>query len=289
MTRDPAAPRPRAAWRRDALAVDGIELAVFEAGRTDAAAPVVVCVHGMGHWTQAAWDFVAAELAPTHRIVGFDLPGFGDSAKPHVAYTLPFFARAVGAVVAARSSAPVALLGHSLGGLAAALYAASAPERVGLLGLVAPAGFLRTPALVLKIAGSRPMRAIARRLRPAPSFVRRTFRNAVFDPATVPADYLERAVALSRDPAMLFAFADVYANAMGEFVRLRDLHARLGAYAGPTLLIWGRDDRFVPVKGLEAARAVYPQARAIVLERCGHCPTIEAPDAVVAALRAAGA
>ncbi len=86
---------------------------------------------------------------------------------------------------------------------------------------------------------------------------------------------------------MIFAFADVYANAMGAFIRLRDLHARLARYAGPTLLVWGRDDRFVPVRGLETARRVYPGAHERVIDACGHCPSIEHPAILAAEIRAA--
>ncbi|GAC1444273.1 MAG: alpha/beta fold hydrolase [Vulcanimicrobiaceae bacterium] len=286
---DPAAVRQRGDWQRSTLVVDGtLEVAVFEAGRRDDAAPVLLCVHGMGHWTQAAWDFVAAEFAATHRVVGFDLPGFGESGKPRRAYTLDFFARVLGEVRSAYAPGlRVTLVGHSLGGLIAALDAAAHPANVALLVLVDPAGFLRSFALFFKIAGSRPVRALLGKLRPSPKFVRRTFARAAHDATTIPQDYFERAVALTRDPALLHAFADVYGHAMHAFVRLRELHRRLGGYDGPTLLVWGREDRFVPVDGLAAARAVYPHARTLVIERCGHCPSIEAPSVLAAAIRAA--
>lgn len=282
------APR-RPAWRASRFALaGGSTLAVFETGRTDPAAPVLVCVHGIGHWTQAAWDFVAGELEATHRIVAFDLPGFGASDKPDVAYTLDFFAAVLGNVVDGYAPGAVTLVGHSLGGLVASLYAAGASERVRLLVLIAPAGFLRTPALLLKLAGSRPVRWLFGRVKPSPNFVRRTFANAVFDRRVIPEDYYARAVALSRDPALLRAFADVYARALAEFVRMHELHARLAGFRGRALLIWGRADRYVPVAGLAAARRVYPQAETLVLQECGHCPSIEAPSAVASAIRRTG-
>ncbi len=282
------APR-RATWRPSALSLPGdVTVAVFEAGRVERDAPTIVFVHGMGHWTQAAWDFVAAEFEETHRIVGFDLPGFGRSSKPERAYTLDFFAAVLAETIAAYApQARVTLVGHSLGGLIAGIYAAERAETIGALVLVDPAGFLRTPGLVLKMIGSRPVQALMRKIRPSPNFVRRTFRNAVHDAATIPDDYYERAVELANDPAMLRSFTDVYANAMAQFIRLEALHARLAAFRGATSLVWGREDRFVPVKGLDAARAVYPQATALVIERCGHCPSIEHPGVLAAAIRKA--
>ena len=283
----PAREPRRATWRASTLTLgDDITVAIFEAGRSDRDAPVIVLVHGMGHWTQAAWDFVAAEFEMTHRMLGFDLPGFGASSKPTVAYTLDFFAEILAETIAASvRDGRVILVGHSLGGLIAAIYAAGHAQRVGALVLVDPAGFLRTPALVLKMLGSRPVRFLMRKIRPSPKFVRRTFRNAVYDAATIPGDYFERAVELSRDPAMLRSFTEVYANAMTQFMRLKVLHARLAGFRGPTLLVWGREDRFVPVKGLDAAREVYPHATALVIERCGHCPSIEHPARLASAIR----
>src|SRR5207249_9433615 len=47
----------------------------------------------------------------------------------------------------------------------------------------------------------------------------------------------------------------------------------------PTLIIWGREDRVVPVEGGEQYRRGLPNSTLTVLERCGHLPPIEQPDA----------
>ncbi len=280
----------RAVWERHDLDVgDGVRLAVYTTGRRDPEAPVVVLVHGMGHWTQAAWDFLASRLGATHRIVAYDLPGFGESSKPDVAYALSFFTTTLATLVDRLGLERFALVGHSLGGLIAAAYAAEHPRRLRLLALVAPAGFLRTPALVLKIAGSRPVTWLFGKIRPSRGFVRRTFTGAVFAPSSIPEDYHDRAYALSQDRTMTRAFASVYANSMRAFLGIDALHARLAAYRGPALLIWGRDDRFVPIGGLAAARATYPQADVLEIEACGHCPAMEYPQLVADRLLAAGA
>jgi pimeloyl-ACP methyl ester carboxylesterase len=47
----------------------------------------------------------------------------------------------------------------------------------------------------------------------------------------------------------------------------------------PTLIVWGREDRAVPVECGEQYRRGLPNATLTVLERCGHLPPIEQPDA----------
>ena len=287
----PSLARRRAAWRRRSVTLEGgLSLAVFEAGRSDEAAPVIVFVHGLGHWTQAAWDFLVPHFETTHRVIAFDLPGFGLSAKPPSGYDLASFVRALDGVVAASGLSAYALIGHSFGGLIAAEFARTRQDgRIRMLGLIDPAGFLRTPWLALKIAGSRPATWLFKTIRPSRRFVRRTFETAVFDPGSIPDDMHARAYELSQDPSMTRAFALVYAGAMQEFSHLRALHARLAQWKGPTLLVWGRQDRYIPVRALENARRVFPQASVFVLERCGHCPPVEYPDEVARFLLEAGA
>lgn len=283
-------PRPRAHWRgRQVELQGGVSLAAFEAGSRRPDAATVVLVHGLGHWTQAAWDFVGAALEPTHRIVAFDLPGFGASAKPDRAYPLHFFASALQAVVADFSLERFTLVGHSLGGLIAALYASAQPARVGLLALVDPAGFLRSPKLLARILGSDLLAGVLPHVRPSRRFVHKTFENAVYEPSSVEPWMHAQMWELARDAAMIRAFVRVYRDARPDFLDLPRLHASLARYRGPALIVWGKHDRYVPIRALEKARRVYPQAAVTVFERCGHCPNLEFPEALSARLIAAGA
>jgi pimeloyl-ACP methyl ester carboxylesterase len=269
-------------WRRSALVIGGVTVSVLEAGPVDASAPVVVLVHGLGHWTEAAWDAVAARLEPAHRIVAFDLPGFGSSEKPDVRYDLDFFAGVLDGVIAAKVAGPYQLAGHSLGGLIAAIFAPRAAALERLI-LIDPAGFLRTPGLLLRIVASKPVSSLFR-LKPSRGFVKSQLIRSVYDRADISEALVDHAYELALDPAMRRAFARVYSDSLREFIDLPGLHARLARYRGPLRLIWGRDDQYVPIAGLANARAVYPQAEVTVIERCGHCPNIEYPDLVAEAI-----
>jgi len=275
-------------WHPRDIAFGNHRLRAFDCGDGAPGAPVIVMLHGLGHWTQAAWDRLAPQFAATHRIVAFDLPGFGASDKPDRSYTLEYFTSAVRAVVASYEIPHFGLIGHSLGGLIAANYAAYHPDRVRALALLDPAGFLRTPHLVARVVGSR----IALRLRvnvsPPGGFVRASLRKATYDPGTMTADESARATELVRDGGVTRAFFRVYAGSAEHLFRMRALHARLRGYGGPTSIVWGRDDRYIPARALRAARRVYPHAQTLVIDRCGHCPAIEYPELLAGRLRANG-
>ena len=64
-----------------------------------------------------------------------------------------------------------------------------------------------------------------------------------------------------------------------------DRRPDLAGIACPTLLLWGQEDRLVGVeRGREMAASIRG-ARLVVLENCGHLPTLEQADATVAAVR----
>jgi pimeloyl-ACP methyl ester carboxylesterase len=271
------------AWRRrDVTLGGGVRLAVFETGPADG--PPVVLLHGIGHWTQAAWDVLAPHLAG-YRAIAIDLPGFGDSAKPDAPYDLPFFARVVAELADAMGLERFALAGNSLGGMIAAEVAGEHPKRVAALLLIAPAGFLRTPGLVVRIFGLAPlMQRLS--LRPPRGLVRRVVQLAVSDPSVLSEAVLERAYELSGDPQISRAFGRVYWNHRSAVFDMRALHARFARYAGPVAILWGTRDNYLPIAGLQRARLVYPAASVTVLEGCGHLPQVERPTVVAAELRA---
>jgi abhydrolase domain-containing protein 6 len=246
-----------------------------------------VLVHGLGHWVGAAWDNLAAELGDRYDIIAFDLPGFGSSSKPDATYDLPFFVDVLERVIAHAGVDRFVLAGHSLGGMISAAYAAAHPANVRALVLIDPAGFVNVPPLVLYAAAS-PLATSFFSLRPSRRFVEQTLDRAVVNPNAVTAAVRERAFALSQDPQLRRAFARVYSGSLRQMMDLRNFHARLAGYTGPALIVWGARDSFVPIKGLDNARRVYPRAEVLVLPDAGHCSQVEFPAEVASAIASLG-
>ena len=272
------------AWRSGTIRAAGAKVATFETGSDAADARTVLLLHGLGYWTDAAWGRLVGHLDPGLRYVGIDLPGFGTSEKPDVAYDLRFFRDVLDEVVDARQLRRFALLGHSLGGFLAADYAGRHPERIDHLALIAPAAFARTPRFVLYGLAS----GFARRLftrRPSRRFVVRTLERSVVDPRTLDPGVVARAYDLSQEPGVRNAFAGIYASALDAFTHLPTLHADFARYTGPVLCAWGRRDRYIPVAALRAVTRVYPNAQTLILENSAHQPMIEQPHLLAPPLR----
>ncbi len=270
-------PAPHTAWREHRLVVAGVRIAAFECGPLSG--PTIALVHGLGHWTDAAWGRLAPLLAERYRIVAFDLPGFGESERPDAPYDLPFFRRIVTGVLDALAPHPIALVGHSLGGMICADVAAAIPDRIGRLVLIDPAGFLRAPRVFVKLV-SLPLTERLFQLPPSRKFVRRSLDQSVYDIAVNSSATHARAYELACDRLVRRAFGRVYSGAMQELLRLDELHAQFGTYKKPTLIIWGKDDHFVPIKALTEVEKTYPHAVVCVFDQTGHCPMLERPAAI---------
>ena len=147
------------------------------------------------------------------------------------------------------------VVGHSLGGLVAARFAASAPERVSRLVLIAPAGIgmrrsLRSFAVPLARAGLTSDAAFARLL---------------------VADALRTGLPRLARTGRALLVDD----------RLRD---ELAAILAPTLLVWGHRDPLVPPSLAAEFLAALPDARLHVVARAGHVPMWNRPAEIAEAI-----
>ncbi len=91
------------------------------------------------------WREQVPALADKARLLLIDLPGHGQSDKPHTAYTMDFFASAVVAVLRDAHVERATLVGHSMGVPVICRAYAQAPDKVAAL--VAADGFLRRPQI----------------------------------------------------------------------------------------------------------------------------------------------
>lgn len=258
--------------------VDGRRLRYVRAGR----GPAVVLVHGLAS-SLYTWKDVIAPLALDHDVVALDLPGFGGSDQP-ADLTFEDLPRAVLGLMDRLGIERAALVGNSLGGGAAALVAARRPGRVTALVLVDAAGFNlepgERPGMVRfgpSSAGSALFHLPGKRV-----MVELGLRQVFHDPSRVTDERVSEYLAAALRPGTLPSIRSLDASLGARTDVVREALPRIQA---PTLVLWGSDDRWIPVAHADRFAAAIPGARKLVIEGCGHVPQEERPEELLRLVR----
>lgn len=258
--------------------VRGVRIRYFVGG----SGPPLILVHGLGG-AAATWIDLAPALARHRTLLIPDLPGHGGSAALPAAPSLSAFADRIVEIAAREDLPPVAIAGHSTGGVVALRAAVRHPEYVTALVLVAAAGITsarRRSAYALRIIGLlEPARRIApyrRVIARSPLLKTLVFGHvAVADPPALRPGAVEAVLA---GPALHVDIRSA-ARALVTDDPRPDLHR----VRCPTLVLWGARDHQLPIgDAFEYARRLRAPIR--VISDCGHLLIVERPEACVDAI-----
>jgi pimeloyl-ACP methyl ester carboxylesterase len=243
--------------------------------------PPLVLLHGYAGsiWN---WEQQIETLGRRYTLFIPDLIGQGLSDKPRVDYTPAFHADWLRGFLDAVGIRRASLIGHSMGAGLALILALTEPDRVDRLVLIS--GFPRD--LLDHIGQSR-----LRRLYQSRSGLlfglgyhllgRRAFRKLlgglVWDATLVTAEVVERSARLRKEWGKA---RPLWSTLTHIEAWERDYAPRLNAVAAPTLIIWGSDDRFIPLAAGQALHRMIPGSRLSILAQAGHLPMWERPDNV---------
>jgi pimeloyl-ACP methyl ester carboxylesterase len=245
--------------------------------------PSVVLLHGLGGAARN-WGEVVPLLVERYRVVALDLPGHGSAPSP-AGRSLSSFVEAVSVAIEAERATPAFLVGHSFGGHVAASVAATRPELVRGLLLVAASGIgtLSRGARVAVHASTlvRPGRVPALfspRLAGSAWFRRLVFRPFLVSDAD--------ALSASATHGFLSELRNhVDTRTAGRAMLADDPRFTLGSIRCPSLVLWGARDAQLPLDdAFDFTRRL--GARLRVVADCGHLVIGERPDAVADALDA---
>jgi pimeloyl-ACP methyl ester carboxylesterase len=214
-----------------------------------------------------------------------DLKGFGRSPKPRDGrYAVADHAACVRELIEKLDLVDLTLIGHSFGGGVALWLASDAGLRTRLRSLVlidTMAYRQRLPWFIallrVPVIGPLAVAAVPERAQ-----VRLVLRAGYADPARITADVVEAYAAPLRS-------ADARRALIATAAALpRDdadaLAARFGTIALPTLVLWGRRDRIVPLAIGERLHRAIAHSTLAVVDGAGHLPHEEAPERVLGQL-----
>jgi pimeloyl-ACP methyl ester carboxylesterase len=250
---------------------------------TDGDGTPVVLVHGLANSIEI-WDRVLPRLAKRHRVIAFDLPGFGEASRPDAAYDGPFFAAQIEALLDRLGIERAHLVGSSLGASAIVHFSGIALDRIDKAVLAAPGGFGRRTHWLMRIP-SLPFLGWWLG-RPTPLNNRTSLRLALHDPRNATRELIALANRYAAMPGSHVSFVRTLREGVGLFgCRNRGEVERLArAFDRPTLVLWGKQDRVFPTEQAQRAAALLPRSELRLIDDCGHYPQWEQPDAFSAAI-----
>jgi pyruvate dehydrogenase E2 component (dihydrolipoamide acetyltransferase) len=262
-----AVPEPSAEAAADAeaarpreLEAAGLRLRYLALGEGDSV-PMLL-LHGFGADLNT-WMFTQPALAEGRRVVALDLPGHGGSAKRVDHTDAESLAAIVEHALDALGIERLHLVGHSMGGGIAILFALRQPERVATLTLIASAS-LGPEVNAAFVDGF----VRASRRREAMEVLSLLVHDRALLSRTMVEDVL-RYKRLDGVPEALAAFAEEWFPGGRQRVDLSDTVAALKL---PVQIIWGREDRIIPVARAEALASRLPVH---IFEQTGHLPHME--------------
>jgi pimeloyl-ACP methyl ester carboxylesterase len=245
-------------FHRETILVNGVRVVVLSAGSGE---PLVFW-HGAGSWH--GWDFVAPWLSRFRVIIPFH-PGWGESADAPQMTTVDDYVLHYVELFDQLGLKQVNLVGFSMGGRFAATFAIHHRERVRKLVLVSPAGL------------DVPEHPMANFSRMAPDQI---LRHLAHDFGVI-----ERRLPKGPDPAFI-AERDREGGYFGKLMQNGLVGPWLARWAHrinmPTLILWGEQDRVLPVGQAGAWKELIPQAQVLRVPNAGHLVLDESPQAAQA-------
>lgn len=280
-----------AAWQRDLDPADlqakyansnsqfidvggGLLIHARDEGKPDG--PVLVLLHGSNASLQT-WEPWVARLRAKYRIISLDQIGHGlTGPNPSNDYSAAAFVGTLDHVLAKLGVSHFALAGNSMGGGVAWNYALAHPEKLSALILVdaagAPEDKSKSLPIGFRIAQMPVVNRLAEIITPR-SLIEKSLHQSLSNQSIINDRMIDRYWELllypgnRRATALRFTAKRVPANP-----------AALGKLPMPVLILWGAEDKLIPVASARWFAKAMPQAKLIVYPGIGHVPMEEAAD-----------
>ncbi len=263
------------------LEVDGLRIHCFVAG--ESGSPVIL-LHGGGiDSALLSWGQVIKPLSEHHRVFAPDFPGYGQSDKPDIKYTMDYYITFLTHLLDTMHLERVSLVGLSMGGGIAIGFALRFPERVEKLVLVAPYGvldkvsahklsylFVHIPYLdelsYWLIGRSR-------------SLVRWTLLSGlIYNPQRLSPELLDEVYQEAHKPGAGKAFISFQRDEVLWSGLRSNFTSRLHEITAPTLFIRGANDASVPLPPVQRAHKLIEGSELYIMQECRHWVPGEKPE-----------
>ncbi|NWF54574.1 MAG: alpha/beta hydrolase [Syntrophaceae bacterium] len=256
------------------ISLSGVNVHFVEAGK----GPPLLFLHGLGgSWKD--WSANLPAFAATHRVMALDFPGFGDSDKPEVEYSIEWLTDVVEKFIQEQKIDPVNLVAHSMGGLVALNLASRPNSRVKKL-IVADAVGIGDKSEFLGYAMSKKIMGPETRWENVEAFLKNEFRAMADDfikqqkPQTAREFFESLKMPLTGKPLVPMTPSVQMTADIIDF----DIRPKLGSIRQPTLILWGAKDPVVPPQDASFLHKEVRSSTLVLFPNSGHSPMIEHPS-----------
>jgi pimeloyl-ACP methyl ester carboxylesterase len=244
--------------------------------------PAVLLLHGLGR-DHTTWAPVIDRLAQEFTVIAPDFLGHGESDKPRADYSIGGYANGMRDLLTILGIDKVTVVGHSFGGGVAMQFAYQFPERTERLVLVSAGGLGQevTPAIrAILLPGFHQFATLLNL--PGMRAVTRSLLTGLADSGVAALRDLDEVADIVeswRDPKTRRAIRHLVRTCVdlrGQVITMRD-RAYLTA-AMPMAIVWGADDKVLPVEHAEFVSRLAPDARLEIFDDSGHFPHKDDPE-----------
>jgi pimeloyl-ACP methyl ester carboxylesterase len=253
----------------NSINVNGLNIHYLEGGTGE----TILLVHGFTG-DKDNWTRFAKHITPDYRLIAIDIPGFGNSSKvPGGDYTISSQVKRLKSFAEELNLESFHLGGGSMGGYIASVYAATYPENIKSLLLVAPLGVNSAAPSQFDqdlIDGKSNIFFVSK-LSEYDVLLDNLFVERPFIPRPLKIGLAE--VAIKSEPLYRMIFDQIYRP--DDVPKLEEV---LSHFTPRTQIIWGTKDLILDVSGAEILGAAVQGSNIEIMEDMGHNPMIEDPE-----------
>ncbi|MES2818399.1 MAG: alpha/beta hydrolase [Pseudomonadota bacterium] len=264
--------RQRAGLTLEEVKVGDLNIHYYAGGPRDG--ETLLLLHGFGA-NKDNWLRFARHFTGRYRVIALDLPGFGDSSKPDASYDVGTQSERIAAFAQALGVGKLHLVGNSMGGHIAALYAARHPDQVLSVALFDNAG-VKSPQpseLFQRLQRDEPNPLVVKTAEDFPRLMNFVFVEPPALPDSLKRHFAEQAMANSAH------YERIFTHLVERYI---PLEPELPKIQAPTLLLWGDQDRALHVSSIEVMQPLLKNPSVVIMKNCGHVPMIERPEETAA-------
>ena len=241
----------------------------------------LVLIHGTGA-SLHTWEESVKLLTDSFRVITLDLPAYGlTGPNPKRIYSQAFYVQFIDEFLKSIHVNKCIIGGNSLGGAIAWNYTYEHPTKVEKLILIDAAGYpmiSESKPIAFTLAQIPVLKHMLNYITPR-FLAKKSVMNVYDDPTKVTEKVVDRYFDLFLREGNRQAFVDRM-----NFSTYPDHLTRIRSIKTPTLIIWGENDKLIPIENAQKFHADLPNDTLVVLEKTGHIPMEENPNRTVDAI-----